>query len=180
MMPNILVRFKPFLNHFSMKKIRNPWQDENIFHCFGCDAENPIGLKLRFFEEGDALFCTWTPHPHYQGYVNTLHGGIHSTLHDEIAGWVVYVKGKTAGMTQHISVSFIKPVLIDGSEIKLTGSIVEKTAKTLKIKTQLFNSQGILCSEGLVEYRIFPNELAIKKLYYPGSDAFYYEQDLEK
>lgn len=156
-----------------MKKVKNPWSGEHNFHCFGCDPENPIGLKLEFFEEDDELFCTWKSESHYQGYVNTLHGGIHSTLHDEIAGWIIYVKGETAGMTQNMQISFLKPVLTDGREIKLSGKIVERSAKSMKVHTQLFNADGILCSEAWVDYRIFPQELAIKKLYYPGPDAFF-------
>jgi acyl-coenzyme A thioesterase PaaI-like protein len=156
-----------------MRKIINPWQEAHIFHCFGCDSLNPIGLKMRFFEEGEQIICFWKAESSYQGYVDTLHGGIHSTLHDELASWVVYVKGKTAGMTSKIDISFYKPVPTDGTEVKLIGTIKERDMKSIVVHTQLFNQIGELSSEATVVYRIFPQELAIKKLFYPGPDAFF-------
>ena len=156
-----------------MRKIKNPWQEAHIFKCFGCDKTNPIGLKLDFFEDGNQVCCRWNPASHYQGYVDTLHGGIHATLHDELASWVIYVKGKTAGMTSEIKVTYIKPVLVEAGEIKVVGEIIEQNNKQMAVRTQLFNHQNELCSEALVVYRVFPQELAIKKLYYPGPDAFF-------
>jgi hypothetical protein len=94
-------------------------------------------------------------------------------LHDELASWVVYVKGKTAGMTSKIEINFYKPVPTDGAEIKLVGTIQVSNKKSISVHTQLFNQIGELSSEATVVYRIFPQELAIKKLYYPGSDAFF-------
>ncbi len=156
-----------------MRKIINPWQEANIFHCFGCDSSHPLGLKMQFFEDGDQIVSFWKAESSYQGYVDTLHGGIHSTLHDELASWVVYIKGKTAGMTSKIDINFYKPVPTDGKEIKLVGTIKASDKKSIEVHTQLFNQEGELSSEATVFYRIFPQELAIKKLYYPGSDAFF-------
>lgn len=156
-----------------MRKINNPFQKSETFHCFGCDKSNPIGLKLDFFEDGDTVICTWQPQPEYQGYIDTLHGGIQSTLHDELASWVIYVLGKTAGMTAKIEVSFLKPVSTSGGNIKLTGKIAETDKKNITVHTQLFNDLGVLCSEARVVYRVFPQELAMRKLNYPGAEAFY-------
>lgn len=156
-----------------MRKLKNPWQGANSFHCFGCDKSNPIGLKLDFFEEGDSVICLWKPQPEYQGYIDTLHGGIQSTLHDELASWVIYVIGKTAGMTAKMEVSFLKPVSTNEESIKLLGKIVATDKKHITVHTRLFNDQGDLCSEANVVYRVFPQELAVRKLNYPGPEAFY-------
>lgn len=156
-----------------MRKIINPWQGANIYHCFGCDTENPVGLKMSFFEEDDWVVCNWNPESYYQGYVDTLHGGIHSTLHDEIASWVIYTKGETAGMTTNLSVEFIKPVPTNGGEIRIMGRILERNQKNITVETQLLNQKGEIASSAKVVYRIFPQELARKKLFYPGPEAFF-------
>ncbi|HAM97247.1 MAG TPA: hypothetical protein DCQ26_01445 [Marinilabiliales bacterium] len=156
-----------------MRKIINPWQGANIYHCFGCDSENPLGLRMQFVEEGDHIACYWNPGTHFQGYVNTLHGGIHATLHDELASWVVYTKGKTAGMTSKMEIAYLKPVSTNGEAIKLIGYIKEADKKSITVHTQLFNQQNELSSQAIVIYRIFQEELARKKLYYPGPEAFF-------
>ena len=29
--------------------------------CFGCGRQNPIGLKLSFYEDGEQVWAPWTP-----------------------------------------------------------------------------------------------------------------------
>lgn len=156
-----------------MRKIINPWKGKNIYHCFGCDEENETGLHMQFWDDGDKVVCNWEPKKKFEGYKNTLHGGIQSTMHDEIASWVIYTKGETAGMTTDLHVQYKKSVLIDQGPIRITGQIKEQDRRFIKVHTQLFNQQNELCSEGLVTYRIFPKELAISKMHYPGIEAFY-------
>ena len=75
-----------------MRRINNPFVRYDGYDCFGCAPENPLGLALDFFEDGEDLVATWEPGEHYQGYNRVLHGGIQATLLDEIASWVVFVK----------------------------------------------------------------------------------------
>ena len=43
---------------------------------------------MEFYEDGDYIVSTWHPEHNYQGWVDTMHGGILSTLIDEVcAGW---------------------------------------------------------------------------------------------
>lgn len=74
-----------------MKKIKNPWLGltDKGYNCFGCSPENPYGLKMEFYEDGDDIVSFWTPGENYQGWMNTLHGGIQATLMDESAGWLI-------------------------------------------------------------------------------------------
>ena len=59
-----------------MKKIINPWRNHPEYNCFGCCPDNPIGLHLEFYEDGDYIVSKWNPQHNYQGWVNTMHGGI--------------------------------------------------------------------------------------------------------
>ena len=67
-----------------LKKIINPWRNNPQYHCFGCCPDNPIGLHMEFYEDGDYIMSTWHPEHNYQGWVDTMHGGILSTLIDEV------------------------------------------------------------------------------------------------
>ena len=44
-----------------MKKIIHPWSNHEGYNCFGCSPDNPIGLHLEFYEDGDYIVSTWHP-----------------------------------------------------------------------------------------------------------------------
>jgi uncharacterized protein (TIGR00369 family) len=158
-----------------MKKIKNPY-DMDLNMCFGCSQKNAIGLKLQFEESDEFLHATWVPKDEYQGYVNVLHGGIITTLLDEIGAWCVSVKIGTAGVTSEIRTKFLAPVYISRGKITLKASITEKKTKTAIIKCLLFDGQSKLCAEAEAEYFIYPQEVAVRKFRYPGKDAFYVKE----
>jgi uncharacterized protein (TIGR00369 family) len=157
-----------------MKKIRNPFVGLEGYDCFGCNPDNPIGLKMDFAEEGDYVISEWAPSEHYQGYLNVLHGGIQATLMDEIASWTVYVKTRTAGVTSAIHSRFIKPVYVNRGNIRLTCRLMKKEKKVATLEVKLYNSENEICSESEIDYFIYPEEVARRKLYFPGMDSFYY------
>lgn len=46
-----------------MRKIKNPWMDKEGYNCFGCSPDNPIGVHMEFFEDGDDIISFWKPDP---------------------------------------------------------------------------------------------------------------------
>jgi acyl-coenzyme A thioesterase PaaI-like protein len=51
--------------------------------CFVCGVDNPIGLHLAFYTDGEGqCIARFQPKPEHQGYPGHLHGGIISTLLD--------------------------------------------------------------------------------------------------
>ena len=94
-----LYESKPDKEEYDMKKIINPWKDMEGYNCFGCSPDNEAGVRMEFYEDGDEVVSIWKPRPEYQGWLNTLHGGIQSVLLDEICGWVVFRKLQTGGVT---------------------------------------------------------------------------------
>ena len=70
-----------------MKKIINPWKGMEGYNCFGCAPNNEAGVKMEFYEDGDEVISIWKPQPQFQGWIDTLHGGIQAVLLDEICAW---------------------------------------------------------------------------------------------
>ena len=66
------------------RKMYNAYADLEGYNCFGCAPNNESGVKMEFYEDGDEVVSIWKPRPEYQGWLNTLHGGIQSVLLDEI------------------------------------------------------------------------------------------------
>ena len=50
--------------------------------CFGCGADNPHGLKIRSFWDGDIAKCRWQPEQYHEGWANLTCGGIIATVID--------------------------------------------------------------------------------------------------
>lgn len=108
-----------------MKKIINPWKGLEGYNCFGCAPNNEAGIKMEFYEDGDEVVSIWKPRPEYQGWINTLHGGIQAVLMDEICAWVILRKLQTTGVTSKMETRYRKPVSTTDSHIVLRASIKE-------------------------------------------------------
>ncbi len=156
-----------------MRKIRNPFIQIKGYNCFACAPHNEHGLRMEFYEDGDEVAAVWEPRAHFQGYGNILHGGIQASLMDELAAWYVYVKLNTAGVTSQMEVKFKKPVYTNAGPVKIRAVLKEMNKKIAIISAAISDQSGTVCSEALVSYFTFPEEIAKKRLYYPGRDAFF-------
>ena len=143
-----------------MKRIINPWRNHEGYNCFGCCPDNPIGLHLEFYEDGDYIVSTWHPGKNYQGWVNTLHGGILSTLIDEVCGWVVTRKLQTSGYTVQLNVKFKKAILTTEPELTIRAKVTRQVRNLAYISAEITNSKGELCNEGEAIYFLMSQEKA--------------------
>ena len=155
------------------KKILNPFRGLPGYDCFGCSPDNENGLRLKFTDEGEYITTRWTPVQHFMGYNNVLHGGIQSTLMDEIASWFVYAKLKTAGLTSRLEVRYKKPVYTNKGEISLRARLKEQKHNLADIEVELFDHENNLCAVGTVQYFTFNATIARERFLYPGPEAFY-------
>lgn len=147
------------------------------YKCFGCDPNNPIGLKMQFRLEGETVVSEWTPDDNLQGWVGVLHGGIQATLMDEIASWWVFVNMKTSGVTSKMEVNLLKPVRMHRAPIILKAKLKEMIKNTAVIHVELFTNDGELCAESLMHYFTYPVEIAKRRLFYPGIEYFLPEEE---
>lgn len=143
-----------------LRKLLNPYVGMPGYNCIGCCPTNPIGLHLQFWEDGDDIVTEWSPSDNYQSWIDTLHGGIISTLVDELAGWVVFRKLQTAGMTTSLHVKFHKPVMTTEPKVTLRARITEQKRSFVVIHVTLCNSKGELCDEAEATYYAFGKERA--------------------
>lgn len=159
-----------------MKKLFNPFVNLDGYQCFGCSPDNDQGLQLKFAEEDDFVTAIWEPRQHFQGWLNTLHGGIQATMLDEIASWLVFVKLDTSGVTCEMDIKLKVPVKVNEGNIHLKAKLREMKRNIAVIDTWLFNSKMEVCTEGLIKYFTFPQDVAKKRFWYPGKEAFYSPQ----
>lgn len=118
--------------------------------CFACGPENPIGLKLKFrFEtapDGSEEYVTeFTPHPNHQGYVGITHGGILSTVLDEVMARMVWEK-KLYAITAKMEIRLRKPVLV-GQTVMARARIVRSREKSIHMEARLSFLDGEVAAE---------------------------------
>jgi acyl-coenzyme A thioesterase PaaI-like protein len=157
-----------------MKEIHNPYIGIEGYNCFGCAPHNVHGLRMRFFEEGDAIVCLWQPENHFQGYPTVLHGGVQTALLDEAAAWTIYAKLGTSGFTYSIDIRFRSPARIDRGALRVEARLQEGviTESLVHLAARLLDAEGNLCSEADIVYFTYPEKVARRKLWYPGKEAF--------
>lgn len=161
-----------------MKKIRNPWKDPKHigeYNCFACSPYNESGLQLEFWEDGDYIISKWNPTRSLEGWIGVVHGGIQATLLDEVGGWVVMLKLKTAGVTSNLNINYLKPVKVSKGELTIKGRLIEVEKRYAYIEVSLFDGEGEECAKADIKYFYFPERIAKVKYQYPGIEAFYEE-----
>ncbi len=92
--------------------IRTPLEAVRSDHrCFGCGAQNPIGLHLKFVADEVGVRAPFKPTIVHQGYENVVHGGIVSSVLDEAMAWATAAAGYWA-VTGEIRVRFKRPLQV--------------------------------------------------------------------
>lgn len=153
-------------------KLHNPWKGLEGYNCFGCAPDNPIGLKLEFYEEGEEITTRWKPSANYQGWLHILHGGIQATLLDEICGWCVFRRLQTTGVTSKMETRYLKPIHIEkDGELTLHAKIVEQRKNWVTIEAHIDNQQGETCTAARCVYYTFTQEEAREKFNFTGCHA---------
>ena len=143
-------------------------------HCFGCGEQNPHGLRLKFYRrdrpEG-GVYTDWIPTPTEEGYVGMVHGGLISTVCDEVMAWACYAQ-EIWGMTGRLSVRFRQPVHV-GASYRATGWVVSSRGRMIEVAAEMRDGRtGQLVAEATAQFiRVSDNQSAAWAVRYGGLDA---------
>ncbi len=113
--------------------------------CFVCGKDNPIGLKLEFCEEDGEYVTYFTPQKQHQGFVGIAHGGIVSTVLDEVMARYVYVLGHRA-VTGEMTIRLKRPARV-GSKIRFAGRIESENGRLIYTSATATDEDGALIAE---------------------------------
>ena len=142
------------------------------YNCFGCDPDNPVGLRLDFVETDDGVAAAWQPREDLQGYPGVIHGGVQATLADELGTWYVYAKLSLAGITRSLQIEYKQPARIADGPFVIRATGREPTRKSVVVDVTIDNSKGEQCAVATVDFAIFSPEVSRKRFNFPGREAF--------
>ena len=127
-------------------------------YCFACGTENPIGLNLQFYRLGDAVCADITLGKYHEGWQDIAHGGIISTLLDEVMSWAIMVSKKTFLVTRKMDIKYIQNVSI-GIPLTVTGRLVDDSSPPkIRAKGEIRDDQGSLLVRSAAEFVALPEE----------------------
>ncbi len=118
--------------------------------CFVCGEDNDIGLKAKFYFKDGKAITEYITRRKFEGYQNVFHGGIISTLLDE-----VMIKALLAQdiftMTVEITVKFRKIVSI-GEKLFFEGELDKQKGKLIFTKGLVKTKNGDIVASATGKY----------------------------
>jgi uncharacterized protein (TIGR00369 family) len=117
--------------------------DDN--YCFVCGKKNPIGLKLNFSFDGKTITTEFVPQKEHQGYFNIVHGGIISTLLDEVMVKLAIEMGMPA-VTAHMDIRLRKALDV-GKRIIVQAEILRDTKKILEVHAKAVTEDNVIVAD---------------------------------
>ncbi|MFI5445555.1 PaaI family thioesterase [Polaromonas sp. UC242_47] len=141
-------------------------QDVLKVHCFGCGALNAHGLQIKSYRIGEVVVCRWRPEPFHMGYPGYVYGGTIASIVDCHAIWTAmdeYCRDvghdiengppPFAFVTGKLSISYLKPVVIDG-EMELRARVTDKGERKTVVACQVFQGSVECASAEVVTVRV--------------------------
>jgi uncharacterized protein (TIGR00369 family) len=117
-------------------------------YCFGCGADNPIGLRLKFTVDARrrTAEASFTPREEHQGYAGLTHGGLIATLLDEAMLKLCWELGIPA-VTARLEAELKRPAPI-GEELVVRGRVVRDGGRVIRAEAEVRNAAGELVATG--------------------------------
>ncbi|MEW6601108.1 MAG: PaaI family thioesterase [Nitrospirota bacterium] len=114
-------------------------------YCFVCGKKNPIGLKLDFVFDGKTIRTEFMPKKEHQGYFNIVHGGIISTLLDEVMVKLAIELGMPA-VTAQMDIR-LKKALNVGEQITVSAEITKDSRKIIEAYAKAVTDDGVIVAD---------------------------------
>jgi acyl-coenzyme A thioesterase PaaI-like protein len=140
-------------------------------NCFACGTLNTNGLGLTLHLEHERSWTELTLDRHFEGWEGIAHGGIVSTILDEVMAWSL-VASDNWGVTARLAVEFRRPVPIetairaDGWITRSRRRVVDTSARLVEIATgiELATATGVYVAADAARKRELQDRYGFRRL----------------
>jgi len=121
--------------------------------CFVCGTENTFGLHAKFLELEDGRLCAeFVAQDQHQSYPGRMHGGIISTILDEVIGRTIQITDPDVfGVTIELNVHFRKPVPLN-TPVRVVAEITEQKERHFTGEAKLLLDDGSVAANATARY----------------------------
>jgi len=128
--------------------------------CFACGPDNPVGLRMTFYTDGETVYSWLNVSRRLCGWQNILHGGIISTIMDETMSWTAHHLIKKLILTRSITVDFLFPLYVE-SDIRAEGWINRlNSEREATLEARLINAKGKVCAQAKGSFALLTPKIA--------------------
>ena len=120
----------------------NPDQSIHVKNCFGCDPDNPIGLKAVFTPKENTLTGYFQTTENHQGPPGFVHGGIISAFIDEACSYYTRKFIGTNMLTFRNVIQFKNPVRL-GDVLSIEVNLKEERNRTIILSSSVYANETI-------------------------------------
>ncbi len=137
-------------------KIKQPNSD----HCFICGRDNPVGLYMQFYDDGENEVSSHHIIPErYQSYPGLVHGGVLAAMLDEVVGRVAMIGDHHHFMMSvRLEVVYRHPVPVE-TPLLIRGRIVRMRGRLGKACGEIILPDGTIACEAGITLADIPEKL---------------------
>ncbi|RLA88252.1 MAG: hypothetical protein DRG20_06400 [Deltaproteobacteria bacterium] len=105
-------------------------------NCIVCGDNNKKGYKMKFFRDGDEVFCDFKPEDFMVGFPGWVHGGFFAMILDDLMWWTVAINSGLASVTAEMNVKFLKPTPTDRS-YHIRGKVIKQKRRVFTVEAKV-------------------------------------------
>lgn len=129
-----------------MKKLRQP----TSLRCFACGKNNPLGLKLEWFNdyENKQIETTFTLSDDYCSYPGTVHGGIIATILDETSGRAILLDNDFSRLMVTLKMEVVyKHNTPTNTPLKAVGRVIRDGGSRAQVEGEIILPDGTISAK---------------------------------
>jgi len=126
-------------------------------NCFVCGDKNINGLKAKFYFDGKNAFTEIIADGKFEGYKGIYHGGVISSLMDEVMIKAILASGKFV-VTAEITVKYKLPVRV-GEKLKFIGTVLKEKGQLIVTEGSAIGENGKVYASATGKYILATDEL---------------------
>lgn len=119
--------------------------------CFICGRQNPVGLKMDFYQDQDAeqIMADLVVPDAYQGYPGVVHGGIVAAILDEVAGRAIllYRSAEELMATLRLTIRYRRPTPTE-TPLTVVGYVERLSGAGARVAGEIRLPDGTVTAEG--------------------------------
>ncbi|EHR53555.1 acyl-coenzyme A thioesterase PaaI-like protein [Saccharomonospora amisosensis] len=109
--------------------------------CLGCGPDNPAGLHLEVYRDGDSVATDVAFDARHRGAPGLAHGGAISAACDDLFGFVLYLVQEIA-VTRTLTVNYLAPVPL-GQPHRITARLQRRQGRRLHLEATGTGHDGV-------------------------------------
>lgn len=126
--------------------------------CFVCGIDNPAGLGLTLTSDGRIVEVPVRFRAEHCGFSGVVHGGLLSTVLDEVMAWVIGVNTRSFAFAAELNIRFVRPVS-PGLEMKVRAELTDdRRGRIFLTRGEVVGPDGVVHAEATGKFLPIPAE----------------------